>query len=137
MKKLHEDFFTVHYENTDSSGFVYHTCYLNFCERARSNMIKQDFPEIAKIIQTNSKFFVVRRVDANFFKPTFLFDRLKVLTFFNGNSFTSINLIQKIKKENIDIFKLSVHLVWINGNNKKPAKIPSDIISRFQSMEIV
>ena len=137
MKKLHEDFFTVYYENTDSSGFVYHTCYLNFCERARSNMINQDFPEIAQILKTNSRFFVVKKINANFFKPTFLFDRLKVVTFFNGNSYTSINLIQKIIKENIDIFELSVQLVWLKGKDKKPIKIPSNIISRFQSMEVV
>ena len=137
MKKLHEDFFTVYYENTDSSGFVYHTCYLNFCERARSNMIYQDFPNIAKILKNNSEFFVVKRINANFFKPAFLFDKLKVLTFFNGNSYTSINLIQKIKNANIDIFELSVQLVWINGRDKKPIKIPSDIISRFRSMEVV
>ena len=137
MKKLHEDFFTVYYENTDSSGFVYHTCYLNFCERARSNMINQDFPEIAQILKSNSRFFVVKKINANFFKPTFLFDRLKVVTFFNGNSYTSINLIQKIIKENIDIFELSVQLVWLKGKDKKPTKIPSNIISRFQSKEVV
>ena len=137
MKKLHEDFFTVYYENTDSSGFVYHTCYFNFCERARSNMINQDFPEIAQILKTNSRFFVVKKINASYFKPTFLFDRLKVVTFFNGNSYTSINLIQKIIKEDIDIFELSVQLVWLKGKDKKPTKIPSNIISRFQSMEVV
>ncbi len=137
MKKLHEDFFTVYYENTDSSGFVYHTCYLNFCERARSNMINQDFPNLAQMLLNNSRFFVVKKINANFFKPSFLFDKLKVVTFFNGNSYTSINLIQKIIKEKIDIFELSVQLVWINGKEKKPIKIPIDIISRFQSMEVV
>ena len=38
MKKIHEDKFKIYYENTDSSGFAYHTAYLSMSERARSNM---------------------------------------------------------------------------------------------------
>ncbi|GIR26418.1 MAG: hypothetical protein CM15mP40_10260 [Alphaproteobacteria bacterium] len=43
MKKIHEDKFKIYYENTDSSGFAYHTAYLSMAERARSNMLNKDF----------------------------------------------------------------------------------------------
>ena len=35
-----------------------------------------------------------------------------------GNSYTSLNLIQKIEKDGIDISRIDVQLVWIDGIKK-------------------
>ena len=137
MKKIHEDKFKIYYENTDSSGFTYHTAYLSMAERARSNMLNKDFPELTKILKKNTKFFVVKNIKVDFIKPAKLFDNLDIITFYTGNSFTSLNLIQTIKKDGADISKIDVQLVWIDGIKKKPIKIPRNIIDRFKSMEIV
>ena len=137
MKKIHEDKFKIYYENTDSSGFTYHTAYLSMAERARSNMLNKDFPELTQMLKKNSKFFVVKNIKVDFFKPAKLFDNLDIITFYTGNSFTSLNLTQKIEKNGIDISKIEIQLVWIDGEKKKPIKIPRNIIDRFKSMEIV
>ncbi len=137
MKKIHEDKFKIFYENTDSSGFTYHTAYLSMAERARSNMLNKDFPELTQMLKKNSKFFVVKNIKVDFLKPSKLFDNLDIITFYIGNSFTSLNLTQKIEKNGIDISKIDVQLVWIDGEKKKPIKIPRNIIYRFKSMDIV
>ena len=137
MKKIHEDKFKIYYENTDSSGFAYHTAYLSMAERARSNMLNKDFSELTMMLKTNSKFFVVKKIKVDFFKPAVLFDNLDIITFYIGNSYTSLNLIQKIQKDGIDISRIDVQLVWIDGEKKKPIKIPKHIIYRFKSMGIV
>ena len=137
MRKIHEDKFKIFYENTDSSGFTYHTAYLSMAERARSNMLNKDFPELTQMLKKNSKFFVVKNIKVDFFKPSKLFDNLDIITFYIGNSFTSLNLTQKIEKNGIDISKIDVQLVWIDGEKKKPIKIPRNIIYRFKSMDIV
>ena len=137
MKKIHEDKFKIYYENTDSSGFTYHTAYLSMAERARSNMLNKDFPELTQMLKKNSKFFVVKNIKVDFFKPAKLFDNLDIITFYTGNSFTSLNLTQKIEKNGIDISKIEIQLVWIDGEKKKPIKIPRNIIYRFKSMDIV
>ena len=137
MKKIHVDKFKIYYENTDSSGFTYHTAYLLMAERARSNMLNKDFPELTEILKKNTKFFVVKNIKVDFFKPAKLFDNLDIITFYTGNSFTSLNLIQTIKKDGADISKIDVQLVWIDGIKSKPIKIPRNIIDRFKSMEIV
>ena len=137
MKRIHEDRFKIYYENTDSSGFTYHTAYLLMAERARSNMLNKDFPELTGILKKNTKFFVVKNIKVDFFKPAKLFDNLDIITFYTGNSYTSLNLIQKIEKDGIDISRIDVKLVWIDGEKKKPIKIPRNIISRFKSMDIV
>ena len=137
MKKIHEDKFKIYYENTDSSGFTYHTTYLLMAERARSNMLNRDFPEITQMLKKNSKFFVVKKIKVDFFKPSRLFDDLNIITFYIGNSFTSLNLTQKIEKNGIYISKVDVQLVWVDGVKRKPTKIPTNIIYRFKSMDIV
>ena len=137
MKKIHVDKFKIYYENTDSSGFTYHTAYLLMAERARSNMLNKDFPELTEILKKNTKFFVVKNIKVDFLKPAKLFDNLDIITFYTGNSYTSLNLIQTIEKDGIDISRIEVQLVWIDGEKKKPIKIPRNIISRFKSMDIV
>ena len=137
MKRIHEDKFKIYYEHTDSSGFTYHAAYLSLAERARSNMLNEDFPELTQMLKKNSKFFVVRKIEVDFFKPAKLFDNLDIITFYIGNTFTSLNLIQKIEKDGIDISKIDVQLVWIDGTKRKPIKIPRNIINRFKSMDIV
>mgnify|MGYP001189723480 FL=1 len=137
MKKIHKDKFKIYYENTDSSGFTYHTAYLSMAERARSNMLNKDFSELTMMLKTNSKFFVVKKIKVDFIKPAKLFDNLDIITFYIGNSFTSLNLIQKIEKNGADVSKIDVQLVWIDGIKGKPIKIPRNIIDRFKSMEIV
>ena len=87
-------------------------------ERARSNMLNKDFSELTMMLKTNSKFFVVKKIKVDFFKPAKLFDNLDIITFYIGNSFTSLNLIQKIEKDGADISKIDVQLVWIDGIKK-------------------
>ena len=89
------------------------------------------------MLKTNTKFFVVKKIKVDFIKPATLFDNLDIITFYTGNSFTSLNLIQTIKKDGADISKIDVQLVWIDGIKKKPIKIPRNIIDRIKSMEIV
>ena len=36
----------VYYEDTDAGGVVYHSNYLNFCERARSELFFEIYPHI-------------------------------------------------------------------------------------------
>ena len=66
MKLIHEDFFKIYYENTDSSGFTYHTSYLSFAERARSNMLNEKFPELCLLLKQNSYFFVINTLQIDF-----------------------------------------------------------------------
>ena len=48
MKKIHQTKFEIFYEDTDSSGLTYHTTYLKFAERARSQFVKENLEEITE-----------------------------------------------------------------------------------------
>ena len=137
MKKIHSSLISVYYEDTDSSGFVYHTNYIKYAERARSNLVREHFPDVQKLLNSNDFFFVVSRLHTNFLKPAKLSDNLKVETFFIKNSFCSIKLRQNIFLKDKLITEIDVKLVWINGKTIKPTKIPENIIARFNSLEVV
>ncbi len=137
MKKIHSSLISVYYEDTDSSGFVYHTNYIKYAERARSNLVREQFPDVQKLFNSNEFFFVVSRLHTNFLKPARLSDNLKVETFFIKNSFCSIKLRQNIFLKDKLITEIDVKLVWINGKTIKPTKIPENIIARFNSLEVV
>ena len=137
MKKIHQTKFEIFYEDTDSSGFTYHTSYLKFAERARSQFVSENLKEIKNKMIDNSFFFVVRDIKVSFIKPTFLYDQLDVKTFFLKNSLASLDLKHLILKNDILMCEIFVRLVWINGASNKPSKISKNIIARFNSFEVV
>ena len=137
MKKIHQTKFDIFYEDTDSSGFTYHTSYLKFAERARSQFVRENFKEIKNNMIDNSFFFVIRDIKVSYIKPTFLYDELDVKTFFLKNSLASLDLKQLILKNDIIVCEIFVRLVWVNGTSNKPSKISKNIIARFNSFEVV
>ena len=137
MKKIHQTKFEIFYEDTDSSGFTYHTSYLKFAERARSQFVRENFKEIKNNMIDNSFFFVIRDIKVSYIKPTFLYDELDVKTFFLKNSLASLDLKQLILKNDIIVCEIFVRLVWVNGTSNKPSKISKNIIARFNSFEVV
>jgi len=70
-------------------------------------------------------------------KPSHLFDNLEIITYFNSNTYTSVDLVQKIKKDDLFICEILVTLVWINGKTLRPSRVPYNIISRFKSLKVV
>ena len=66
----------VYYEDTDCGGIVYHSNYLKFCERARSEM----FFGKGKMPYNQNLGFVVKSLNADFIKSARLGDELIVKT---------------------------------------------------------
>ena len=137
MKRVHLSKFSTYYEDTDSTGLVYHTSYLKFAERARSNFLREKFPDLQKLLDSNDFFFVVKEIQINFLKSATLNQNLEIETFFVGHSFCSINLIQKIFLSDMLLNQINVKLVWMDGKKKKPSKLSENIVARFISLEVV
>ena len=61
---------SIYYEDTDSSGFVYHTSYLKFAERARTELVKKKFSELKELMEKNL-FFCSKRIKNKVFRTIF------------------------------------------------------------------
>ena len=104
----------VYYEDTDTGGVVYHSNYLNFCERARSEaFFAQGMSPVLE-----SGHFVARRVNAEFYSSAKLGDSLEVVTKLVEVKAASFTLKQTIYRNDEKIFELDILLVYITFDGK-------------------
>ena len=104
----------VYYEDTDTGGVVYHSNYLNFCERARSDC----FFQIGLTPELENGHFVARKLMADYFSVAKLGDELEVKTELVKMKAASFILKQMIFKEEKKIFELEITLAYITFEGK-------------------
>ncbi len=109
----------VYYEDTDLGGIVYHSNYIKYCERARSEHF---FAHGVMPGEGDSSGFVVRTLKADYLATATLGDMLQVTTEILSSRNSSITLLQKIFKEKKLIFGMEIVLVYIEDG--KPSRIP-------------
>ena len=68
----------VYWEDTDAGGVVYHSQYLNFFERARTEWLRAKGVHQAKIAIEDNVLFAIRHMDINFVQAARLDDELEV-----------------------------------------------------------
>jgi acyl-CoA thioester hydrolase len=112
----------VYYEDTDTGGVVYHSNYINFCERARS----EAFFKKGLSPALESGHFVAKKLEADYIKSAKLGDELYITTELLEMKGASFKLLQKIYKDEEVIFRLTISLVYITLSGK-PQKITDDI----------
>jgi len=66
----------VYWEDTDAGGVVYHSRYLNFFERARTEWLRSMGVHQAKMANENNTIFVIRNMNINFAMAARLDDEL-------------------------------------------------------------
>ena len=106
----------VYYEDTDAGGIVYHSNYLNFCERARSEFFfqKRMLPVI------DGAHFVVRKMECDFISSAKFGDIVNVTTNIKEIKNSSLTIYQEIKKGDKVLFQTTVLLVLVeNGKVKR------------------
>ena len=116
----------VYYEDTDLGGIVYHTNYIKFCERARSEVFfqKDMMPTLGE-----TSGFVVRNINANFLATSTLGDMLEVTTKLLTLKSSSLVLLQEVWREKVKLFSMEIVLVYIEEG--KPSRIPSQFQEIF------
>jgi acyl-CoA thioester hydrolase len=110
----------VYYEDTDAGGIVYHTNYIKYCERARSELFFQK----NKMPLSQNSGFVVRKIEADFLGTATLGDILEVTTKVINKKAVSILLQQEIYKEKKKIFSMKILLAFVKEGKLSP--IPND-----------
>lgn len=102
----------VYYDDTDAQGVVYHSNYLKFCERARSEYI---FSALGKDAFSATSYFVVAEIKAKFKAPARLGDEIEIISKCEVLTDISATLKQEILLENKVIFKAEVKLVYLKN----------------------
>ena len=115
----------VYYEDTDVGGIVYHTNYLKYCERARSeSFFKRGLSPII-----NDTHFVVRKIECEFLSPAYFGDTVEVSTSIKEIKKASFILFQEIKRDQKVLFISTTTLVFVKDKKiKRVDKELRDII---------
>ena len=111
----------VYYEDTDAGGIVYHSNYLNFCERARSQL----FFDAGRSPVLSNGHFIAKHIEADYLKSAKLGDKLDVVTTLIEMKNASFTLLQEIFRSDEKLFSMNVVLVFVDFSGKI-AKIPPE-----------
>ena len=113
----------VYYEDTDAGGIVYHTNYIKYCERARSELF---FEKNTTPTDGEQSGFVVRKIDADFLGVAMLGDMLEIETEMIERKNSSILLKQSVLNSNRVIFTMNILLVFVRAG--RPNRIPTHLL---------
>jgi acyl-CoA thioester hydrolase len=104
----------VYYEDTDTGGVVYHSNYINFCERARSDVFFQR--GLTPALENGH--FVAKKIVADYLASAKLGDLLEVKTEMLELKAASFVLKQTIYKDDKKIFVMKITLVYVTLEGK-------------------
>lgn len=116
----------IYYEDVDVGGYCYHSKYLNFCERARSEMFfSQDKSPII-----GEYHFVAKSLDAKYKKAGVFGDSLVVKTSVANYKKASLVLLHEIYNQDDElIFSMNITLACLK--NSQVVKIPQEFEEIF------
>lgn len=119
----------VYYEDTDIGGVVYHSNYLNFCERARSQL----FFDAGRSPILDAGHFVAKHINADYLKSAKFGDILEVKTTLIELKNASFSLLQQVFRGEETLFEMTIVLVYIdfNGTMSKIPKSEKEFLSSF------
>ena len=129
----YKSIFRVYYEDTDAGGVVYHSNYLKFAERARTEMLRQAGVNQTEIAKSHAIYFVVRDISVQFIKPAMLDDELEILTKIEKIGAASMLLLQDIICNYAILSSLQVKIACVTKeeNGFSPCKIPNFIVNKL------
>ncbi|MDP1766354.1 MAG: tol-pal system-associated acyl-CoA thioesterase [Methylotenera sp.] len=117
----------VYYEDTDAGGVVYHSNYLNFMERARTEWLRDLGFEQTTVKDELGIIIVIHSLSIAFKSPANFNDMLEVNCTLIKAGHTSMDIAQTIMRDGVLLIDAQVKAVFVNAENFKPVGIPQAI----------
>jgi acyl-CoA thioester hydrolase len=129
LSDLHRFSVRVYYEDTDFSGNVYHSAYLHYFERARTEFLRSIGVHHSELIGEGIA-FAVRSMAIEFEAAAHIDDLLEVETRVEAVSPARLKLDQRIARDGQVITRAAVLVVAINSAGRA-ARMPRPILERL------
>lgn len=117
----------VYYEDTDAGGVVYHSNYLNFMERARTEWLRALGFEQTDLRDDLNIVIVIYSMQIAFKKPAKFNDLLLVNSTLIKLGNSSWHCAQSILRNNEVLIEAQVKAAFVNSKTFKPTRIPAAI----------
>ncbi len=122
----------VYYEDTDSGGVVYHSNYLNFMERARTEWLRALGFEQTQLKDQQGLIIVVHSLSMQFKKPAYFNDMLTVNCVLSELGRSSLIMQQSIEREGLVLIEAQVKAAFVDAVSFKPIGIPAEISHKIR-----
>ena len=126
----------VYYEDTDGGGVVYHSNYLNFMERARTEWLRNLGFEQTILRDELGVIFVVCSVQLDFKKPAKFNDLITITSEVVKTGRSSFQVAQTITLESATrvsqtLVQGLVKVACVNSHTFRPVAIPAPILQKM------
>ena len=116
----------VYYEDTDAGGIVYHSNYLKFAERARTEWLRDLGVQQRQWREETGLGFAVTRCEIDFRRSARLDDVLDVATRVLEVGGASLVAEQVIRREADEVARLRLVVACVDGHGR-PARLPKNL----------
>lgn len=123
----------IYYQDTDAGGVVFHSSYIDFMERARSEWLRSLGFSNAGLIKDHRVCFVVRSLEITYMKPAVLDDLLDVSVEIESVGRSLMVFRQDVKRGEDALASAKVSLVCADVDSFKPVSVPRAIREKLES----
>jgi len=123
----------VYFENTDAGGVVYHSEYLKFLERARTEWLRHLGYDHQALARDHRVLFVVTSLAIDFARPARLDDSLAVSVRLESLGKVRCVFAQEVRRDDEVLVKARVTVASVTGENMKPVEIPEGLRKKMEA----
>ena len=130
----------VYWEDTDAGGIVYHSNYLRFFERARTEWLRSLGLGQRQLATQRGGLFVVADAALRFRAPARLDDELVATARIQSAGSATLVLAQQVWIRPADVHAAptlscegTVRIGWVDAATLRPARIPNELLSLLVS----
>jgi acyl-CoA thioester hydrolase len=132
MGPLHRFQIRVYWEDTDAGGIVYHSNYLSFAERGRTEYLRELGVNQSDLAHDGYA-FAVSKADVSFLKSAKLDDLLVIESQLAELGGATVRFHQCIKRvdDGAELVRLNIRVGFIAVGAGRPARLPQDLKSKL------
>ena len=127
---IHKMDLRIYYQDTDAGGIVYHSNYLDYAERARSEFLRDVGLPVNDLLERDVA-FVIKKAELTYKSPARLDDLLTVHTSIGDIKGASMIMNQTIKRGETDLVEIVLQVVFVSPKTMTPIRIPADLKEKF------
>ena len=131
MSAAHEIALRVYYEDTDAAGIVYHSNYLKFAERGRTEYLRARGYDHPRLAAEHGVVFAVASCDVAFLRPARLDDLLTVRTRVTAAGGARLEMLQEVLRDGTVCARLAVTLAILHAATLRPMRVPAILQRAF------
>ncbi|MBR6412791.1 MAG: YbgC/FadM family acyl-CoA thioesterase [Alphaproteobacteria bacterium] len=119
------------FQDVDGEGIVYHSNYLNYAERARTEWLSRLGLQNQEIMELGVA-MVIRHIEMDFIRPAKLDDVLDIDVRVTESKNASTIIEQTISVAGETKVTLKLQLVYVDTHTLRPTRIPAILKQKFE-----